>query len=93
MAGHCRKRPASRNAGKRRRVLVANLTSEPKVVTLDAAWLGPRARVATLDEQSTEDANLQPERFRLRTPSLVEASSGRYRLAMLPYSITRLDRA
>ena len=79
--------------GKRRRVLVANLTSETKVVTLDAAWLGPKARVATLDEQNTEDANRQPERFRLRTPSLVEASSGRYRLAMLPYSITRLDRA
>ncbi len=78
----------------RRRVLVANLTDQPRIVTMDGGWLGLQARLATLDEHDCEDAMRQPERFRSRVASLVEAASdGRYRLAMLPYSITRLDRA
>jgi hypothetical protein len=80
-------------SGPRRRVLVANLTDQARIVTLDAAWLGPRARAATLDEHNAEDAMRQPERFRSRAAAMIEAASGRYRLALLPYSITRLDRA
>ena len=77
---------------RRRRLLIANLTDQPKVVTLDAAWIGPRARIASLDETNAENAMRQPERFRSRPSSLTEASGGRYRLALLPYGITRLDR-
>jgi hypothetical protein len=79
--------------GNRRRVLVANLTAEPRIVALDAAWLGLRARMAALDEHNVEDAMRQPERFRSRASTAIEAAGGRYRLALLPYSITRLDRA
>ncbi len=80
-------------SAKRRRVLVANLTDQAKIVTMDAAWIGPKARLSALDESNSENATRQPERFRSQPPSLTEASNGRYRLALLPYSITRLDRA
>ncbi len=80
-------------SARHRRVLVANLTDQAKIVTLDAAWIGPKARVSTLDESNSENAMRQPERFRSQPPSLTEASNGRYRLALLPYSITRLDRS
>lgn len=77
---------------RRRRVMVANLTDQPKVVLLDAAWLGPRARFTVLDEESMQNAMRQPERFRSSAASMIEAAGGRYRLALLPYSVTRLDR-
>ena len=78
----------------RRRLLVANLTSQPKLVMVDASRLGPRARVSSLDEQTAEAAMREPERFRARLGSLLEpATGGQYRLAMLPYSVVRLDRA
>jgi hypothetical protein len=80
-------------SGKRRRVLVANLTPEPKVISLDAAWLGPRARGASLDEHTAQNAMRQPESFRSHTAAMIEASEGRFRLALLPYSVMRLDRA
>ena len=78
----------------RRRLLVANLTSQPRIVMVDASRLGPRARVSSLDEHTAEEAMRQPERFRARLGSLLEpVAEGRYRLAMLPYSVIRLDRA
>ena len=78
----------------RRRMLVANLTGQPRIVTVDASRLGPRARVSSLDEHTVEIAMREPERFRVRLGSLLETSAGgQYRLAMLPYSVVRLDRA
>jgi hypothetical protein len=69
---------------KRRRMLVANLSPEPRIVFVDAGWLGARARTAMLDETS---AVFSP-------PALIEAAGGgTYRLALLPYSVARLDRA
>ena len=61
---------------------------------VDASRLGPRARVSSLDEHTAEEAMRQPERFRARLGFLLEpVAGGRYRLAMLPYSVVRLDRA
>ena len=78
----------------RRRLLVANLTSQPKIVIVDAPRLGPRARLSSLDEHTAEEAMREPARFRARLGSLLEpAAGGRYRLALLPYSVVRLDRA
>ncbi len=79
--------------GVRRRLLVANLSSSARVVLVDAAWLGARARVTILDELNAADAMQRPEKFRAQPGGLAEASSGRYRLAMLPYSVAKLDRA
>ncbi|MCC6540302.1 MAG: hypothetical protein IT162_22340 [Bryobacterales bacterium] len=78
--------------GPRRRLLVANLAAQPRVVLVDAAWLGARARITMLDELNAADAMRQPETFRAQPGALAEASGGRYRLAMLPYSVAKLDR-
>ncbi len=48
--------------------------------------------MASLDENNADEAMRQPERFRSRPSSLIEAADGRYRLAMLPYGVVRLDR-
>lgn len=75
----------------RRRMLVANLTGEPRIVAVSAAakWLGPRVRITLLDEQNAEPAMRTPERFR----AMASGGEGGDRLAMLPYSIARLDPA
>jgi hypothetical protein len=78
--------------GRLRRVLVANLTPAPLSADLDARWLGNRARQLAFDEHNFEEAVRSPEGYFTRRGSLVEAARGRYRLALLPYSITRLDR-
>ena len=79
-------------AGGRRRLLLANLSGQPEIVTLNGSWIGPRARVSSLDEHNVEEAMRRPERFRARAKAAVEAGDdGQYRLAMLPYSVMRLD--
>lgn len=85
---------ALERAGQRRRLLVANLTREPRIVTVAAAnWLGPRARMTALDEHNAEEAMRSPEKFRAAAGGAIEARSGSYRLAMLPYSVAWLDRS
>jgi hypothetical protein len=76
-----------------RRVLAANLTAEPRNVAIDAAWLGSRALRSTLDETNYVEASREPEKFRAGRGAVIEALSGRYRLAMAPYSVVRLDAA
>ncbi|MEZ5400969.1 MAG: hypothetical protein R2729_14965 [Bryobacteraceae bacterium] len=77
----------------RKRLLVANLTRESRVVTVDAAWVGRRVLRTSLDEQSFADATKSPEVFQSTAGAAMDALNGRYRLAMLPYSIVRLDAA
>jgi hypothetical protein len=77
--------------GPRKRVLVANLTPELQQVVLDAALVGPRPRARYLDEHSFETAVKNPESFRRTSGSLLEPTAGNLRVALLPYSVVRLD--
>ena len=77
--------------GARKRVLVANLTPELQQVVLDAALLGPQPRARYLDEHSFMKAVRNPAAFRRATGSVLEPSSGSLRVALLPYSVVRLD--
>ena len=76
----------------RRRILLANLTSQPRIVNLNGNWLGGRARLVTLDESNVEEAMREPEQARAKPGALMESSGGTYRLPLLPYAILRLDR-
>ncbi|MEZ5355132.1 MAG: hypothetical protein R2762_21065 [Bryobacteraceae bacterium] len=74
-----------------KRMLIANLTPHSRVVTVDSSWLGGRAMRAAMHEHNYMDAARQPEKFRTARGAAMEAAGDRYRLAMLPYSVARLD--
>lgn len=72
-----------------RRLILANLTSEPQQVLIRG--LGGQARVRLLDETSAEEALFAPERFRLRAGAEMQAEGGNLLLTLLPYAVARVD--
>jgi len=79
--------------GRLRRVLVANLTAEVQPIVVDGRWLGNQARLVWLDEHSYDGAVRNSGLYGMNRGSLMEASGGKYRLALLPYAVVRMDRA
>jgi hypothetical protein len=77
--------------GSRRRVMVANLTSDLQSAVLDARTLGRRALVRTLDESNFNAAVREPEVFRRLTGTVAEAAGDKLRVTLLPYGVARLD--
>ena len=77
--------------GPRKRILVANLTPELQQVVLNGALVGQRPRARYLDENSFAAAVRTPESFRRTIGSLLEPSMGNLRVALLPYSVVKLD--
>jgi hypothetical protein len=76
-----------------RRLLVANLSSEPKVVRVSGHGLGQMARLKTLDEHSAPEAMESPERWRSERGRLLETEGDTVQLALLPYAVAQLDSA
>lgn len=77
--------------GRRRRVLLANLTPRIQPVVLPAAIAGRRARVRLLDETTFEEAVRSPEAYRRKLGNLTEASGDKLRVTLLPYGVARID--
>jgi hypothetical protein len=77
--------------GRRKRVLVANLTPELQQVVVDASLLSPRPRVRFLDEHSFQAAANSPESFHRASGSVIELVDGRLRISLLPYGTARID--
>ncbi|MBN8636580.1 MAG: hypothetical protein J0M07_14725, partial [Anaerolineae bacterium] len=72
------------------RVLVANHTADTQAVTivgLDGRW-----SLKALDETTAEAALSDPEGYRDRPGSVVEAEDGRLVIELRPYAIVRLDK-
>jgi D-apionolactonase len=77
------------DANNSRRILVANLLSEPQVIRLNT---GPgEFAVSYLDETNMEEALRQPEAFRAAAGSLKQPVHGQIELHLLPYALARLD--
>jgi hypothetical protein len=75
----------------RRRVLVANLLSEPQTVRLVAG--GEHAHLRCLDDTGVEAAMESPEDFLVRAPRLLFSRQGLFELELRPYAIAMLDLA
>jgi D-apionolactonase len=77
--------------GRRRRVLVANLTGESRKVTLRPAARLRSLRV--LDENALEKALMEPERFPIRSSRAPSSRSTAITLRLNPYAFASLDLA
>lgn len=73
------------------RILPANLTDEPVVVTVSGA--GATARVRLLDEASFARATEEPEAFRSEAGEARATPGGRLDLALRPFAYARIDTA
>lgn len=80
-------------SGARRRLLVANLSPEPKVVHVERHGLGPVVRLKMLDEHSAAEAIESAERWRADRGRLLETGGDTVQLALLPYAVAQLDSA
>ncbi|MBK5292769.1 MAG: hypothetical protein JJE04_13975 [Acidobacteriia bacterium] len=78
-----------RKSGKRR-LMVANLTDQPRVVRVPAD-LGAAVRVRMLDEYSAQDAMRKPEEFLNQRGALRQLGPGVLQLALLSYAIAFVD--
>lgn len=75
--------------GNQVRILLANLTAEPRKVTLPN--LGARATLRVLDERNVEQAMQSPEEFRAEAGQPVETGDGALELTLLPFAVARID--
>lgn len=75
----------------RRRVLLANLSPEPKLVRVASAELGPFVRVKHLDEHTAVQAMESPEAWRRDPGLLMQNSPAGLQLALLPFAVARID--
>lgn len=75
--------------GGKRRLILANLSAETQVVTVQN--LSHRVQVRHLDETNAEEAMLSPDEFRAREGELLHAAAGKLVVTLLPYSLARLD--
>jgi hypothetical protein len=79
--------------GKRRRLLLANLSPELQAVRIPNAGLGRAVRVTVLDEHTAGEATRKPEQFRKTAGRMVETGSGTLQIALLPYAVAKIDPA
>jgi hypothetical protein len=75
--------------GDGRRLLLANLTSEPLDIKLEGC--GSAVGVCLLDETNLQTARLQPEDFLTRTRNVVAAPLGTARLVLKAHALACLD--
>jgi hypothetical protein len=73
----------------KRRVIVANLTSEPQQVTVRN--LSQQAQLRHLNETNVERAMRSPEAFRAEVGEVATTSAGALDLELLPYALIRID--
>ncbi len=71
------------------RIIVANLTAEPKLVTL--CNVGQRVQARFLDERNAEEAMCTPEAFRAEPGEFMSTDGSALTLNLLPYAVARLD--
>jgi D-apionolactonase len=71
------------------RVLLANLSAVPQLVTVQG--LGVRAQVRVLDETNAEAAMREPETFRAQADEEQNTADGTLELMLRPYAIVRID--
>jgi len=71
--------------GKRMRVLLANLTDQPQMVTLRG--LGPKAKVKLLDVSNAETAMKRPDAWRADAATPIEGNM----IVLPPYAVARID--
>ena len=74
----------------RRRLIIANLTDQPRVVRLTGGSVGAGVRVRMLDEFSAAAAIERPGEFWSRRGSMLEMDGG-LQFALLPYAIAFAD--
>lgn len=73
----------------RRRILVANLLSEPQEVKIKSGTC--QSRVRYLDETNAEQAMTDPETFRSKPGELIDSVSGKIELKLLPFALACVD--
>jgi hypothetical protein len=73
----------------RRRILVANLLSEPQDVKIKTGTC--QARIRYLDETNAGQAMNAPEAFRSQPGELAESVSGKIELKLLPFALACVD--
>lgn len=72
------------------RVLLANMTAEPQVVTIEHRFAGG-GRVRTLDETTFDRATSDPLAFRAEPGEVVSPRDGRLTLSLRPHAYVRID--
>jgi len=72
-----------------KRLLLANLTSEPQVVSVEG--LSGPLRVAEMNEHSVIQAMMSPGEFRSQLGHSVPTLAGKAEVTLLPYGVARLD--
>jgi D-apionolactonase len=72
-----------------RRLLVANLSSEPQNVKIKTGTC--EGRVRYLDETNAVEAMTAPEEFCARPGDVVQSAGGKIELKLLPYALARVD--
>lgn len=75
----------------RRRLIIANLTDQPRVVRLTGGSFGAGVRVRMLDEFSAAAAIERPGEFWSRRGSMRETDGGVLQIGLLPYAIAFAD--
>ena len=78
-----------RDASGRRRVLVANFTRDEQLLKIKSG--SGTARVRYLDETNALEAMRNPEAYRQRAGTVVEAAGGKVELKLLPYAVACVD--
>jgi hypothetical protein len=71
------------------RVILANLSAEPKAVTIKN--LPGQVRVRLVDDTNVEAAMHSPEEFRAKSGDLLPTSAGMLPLQLRPYAVARID--
>lgn len=72
-----------------KRLLMANLTSDPQRVVVEG--LADRVRLWQLNEDSVMQAMTSPEEFRSRPGDPLQTSAGTLELTLSPYAVARID--
>jgi D-apionolactonase len=72
-----------------KRLLMANLTSDPQRVVVEG--IAARARLWLLNEDSVMQAMTSPEEFRSRPGDPLQTSAGILELTLSPYAVARID--
>jgi hypothetical protein len=75
--------------GERRRLLLANMTSEAQTVTVSG--IGQGARVKWLDERNAIDAMRHPGMCRAQACEELLVPAGELEAELLPYAVARID--
>lgn len=78
-----------RNAAGDRRVFAVNFTRDEQLLKIKSG--SGTATVRCLDETNAREAMTQPEMFRARTATAVEATGGKIELRLAPYAVARVD--